>query len=47
MGIGNEKKISKTEKNNTLIDFSGFSDGLYILNVYTDAKLFPFKIIKH
>ena len=41
------KKISKTEKNNTLIDFSGFSDGLYILNVYTDAKLFSFKIIKH
>lgn len=41
------KKISKTEKNNTLIDMSGLSEGLYILNVYTDKKTFSFKIIKH
>jgi len=41
------QKIGKTEKNNTVLDMSGFSDGMYIVNVYTDIKLYSFKIIKH
>ena len=41
------QKIRRMEKNGNNFDVSGMSDGLYIINVYTDSGLFSFKIIKN